>query len=78
MNRISAPISRILASIRWMTEYFVDLEKAIDVIETPKELDSGNHNFKEFNSSIEFQNVTFAYPESERVILENISLSIKK
>jgi ABC-type bacteriocin/lantibiotic exporter with double-glycine peptidase domain len=61
-----------------MTEYFVDLEKAIEVIETPKELDSGNNNFLRFNNSIEFQNVTFAYPESERTILENISLSIKK
>ena len=61
-----------------MTEYFVDLEKAIEVIETPKELDSGNHHFEEFSDSIEFQNVTFAYPESERTILENISLRIKK
>lgn len=54
-------------------------QRVFDVLdmEKEKEIKSEQSNFS-FNSEIEFKNVNFNYPDYEKLVLDNLSFSIKK
>lgn len=52
-------------------------ESLFEVLDEPVEIDSGDYEIERCQGRIEFKNLTFAYPGSERPALRNINLSIE-
>lgn len=52
-------------------------ESLFEVLDEPVEIDSGDYEIERCLGRIEFKNLTFAYPGSERPALQNINLTIE-
>ena len=53
-------------------------EKAQEIIQMTPERDDGVAILAPVKESIEFQHITFSYPSSDRVILDDVSLSVRR
>jgi ATP-binding cassette subfamily B protein len=57
------------------------LNRIQEILKTPPEIFDGpevNHSIKKLEGNIEVQNMSFAYPDSETLVLNDISFSISK
>lgn len=78
-------ITMILMSIIMMVVIFVmgpraitSLKRIVEVIDAKNHVTDGNQELNQFNESIVFKNVDFAYPKSNQPVLKNINFTIKK
>jgi len=78
--RLMPSIVRILASmqsIRYGLTIIDLLDREIGSISEPKEINSAKDKIN-FNHQIEFSNICYSYPQSESMVLDRASFTIKK
>lgn len=74
--RISESYSTLMVQSAW---YLHEYRRCLSVVAKQKEADSLKHlDTLGENAEIEFRNVYFKYPHTEKMILENINLIIRK
>ncbi len=74
---IHTPAKRLASVNNNIQQAKVAFERLSEIFSVDKER-GGKTELKEFRDAIEFRNVTFRYPGTERVILDGINLRIKK
>lgn len=74
---IHTPAKRLASVNNNIQQAKVAFERLSEIlsVETEKE---GRIEIREFKDAIEFRNVTFRYPASQKIVLDNINLKIKK
>ncbi len=77
-GRFYAPLQAIESAYREIVAKLADARKSEDLLFREKESDTGTLPFSGIRERIEFENVTFRYPETERPVLEGVSLTIPK
>lgn len=57
---------------------FAKYEQLQETLAMPREIDTGAQELTEIRHSITFENVSFRYPDTERVVLQDIDFEIEK
>ncbi|MFN8771241.1 MAG: lipid A export permease/ATP-binding protein MsbA [Neisseriaceae bacterium] len=78
MIMIFAPMKRITNVTQSLQRGLSAAESVFSFLENIEEYDEGKNKLNSVSKSIKFEQVYFKYPTSERDVLENISLEIKK
>ncbi|NLD26007.1 MAG: ABC transporter ATP-binding protein, partial [Acholeplasmataceae bacterium] len=74
----STNVTRLIQAGVSFSQYMAYLHPFIELLELPEEKDRGKNPLSERIESIEFRNVTFAYPRMETPILNDISFKINR
>lgn len=77
-DRVYAPIFSIFENIQYMIIQLTGYEKMRLLYEMVSEKNTWTKNLTTIKTSIQFQNISFSYPSSEREILTDINFEIKK
>ena len=77
-SRVATPFFQLENSYRNLVRYAADYAKYRQVIEMPKEPDTGTLLFPKKYASIHFRNLTFRYPETKRDVLKNANIEIRR
>jgi len=72
---ISSNWSTLMFQTSW---YLHDFRRCLEYGENTNKIDGEKHILKDERVEIEFRNVSFKYPRTERMILKNINLTIKQ
>jgi ABC-type multidrug transport system fused ATPase/permease subunit len=72
------PLGMLTNNFRWLRRRLVDLEDAIKIKEVDQEKDLPNARTAILHGEVEFQNISFKYPEREMGTLEHISFKVPK
>jgi ABC-type multidrug transport system fused ATPase/permease subunit len=72
-------MSEILADIAWLNEKCLYLKDAYELMNMKPDIEDGYYIFPKLKvgPEIRFENVSFKYPGSERMVLKNLNLTIK-
>ncbi len=80
IEQLYGPLRRLINSSTTLTQAFASMDRVFEFIDEPYEVvDKPNPIIaKNVKGEIEFQNISFRYNENEPLILENLSLQVKK
>lgn len=76
--RITWPIDSLLTSYQLITRDLANYYKSKQIIDSPREKNEWNIKFDWLKKNIIFKNIEFNYEKSDREILKNLNLEIKK
>ncbi|EKE27273.1 MAG: Lipid A export ATP-binding/permease protein MsbA [uncultured bacterium (gcode 4)] len=76
--RISWPIDSLLSSYQSVIRDLADFHKTKQITDSPKELNEWKIEFSWLKNNIVLKDITFNYKKSDREILKNLNLEIKK
>ncbi len=72
-----APIKQLTSINTTLQRALAASESVFALLDAPVELDTGTHHLGRLDGHIEFSNVSFAYPGSDRPALSGISFNVK-
>ena len=75
-GRVIGPILQLIGLVHQMQEVLLSVRMLGDVMNRPVERNLGHGLAPSFRGRIDFENVTFRYPGSQRPALDNVSFSI--
>lgn len=75
---IYTPIFSILQNYQQLMQSFAKYEQLQETLAMPREIDTGTQELTEIRHSITFENVSFRYPDTERMVLQDIDFEIEK
>ncbi|MGN7941906.1 ABC transporter ATP-binding protein [Virgibacillus sp. 6R] len=80
IEQLYGPLRRLINSSTTLTQAFASMDRVFEFIDEPYEVvDKPNPIIaKNVKGEVEFQNISFRYNENEPLILENLSLQVKK
>lgn len=73
---IARPLRQLTAVNTNIQKGLAAAESIFDVIDEPAETDEGSRSLSSARGEIEFKNLSFQYPGSEKAVLKNINLAI--
>lgn len=73
-----APAKRLASAMQPLQKGLAAAESVFELLDEEKEKDLGTHELTGVNSDIMFHNVSFSYPDSDKQVLKNINLTLKK
>lgn len=77
-DRIYGPIFSVFEAYQNMMLNIAHYEKIEAIFAMSNEKNTGKEILLGVSKTIQFQNLTFSYPSSEREVLSNIDVTIKK
>lgn len=73
-----APAKRLASAMQPLQKGLAAAESVFELLDEEKEKDLGTHELTGVNSDIMFHDVSFSYPDSDKQVLKNINLTLKK
>ena len=77
MLMILAPLRRLVDVNATIQKGLIACESVFHVLDQPAETDHGKHPFPRARGEIQFENVSFSYPGSDRNVLDDFSFTVK-
>ncbi|HVY08310.1 MAG TPA: lipid A export permease/ATP-binding protein MsbA [Burkholderiales bacterium] len=77
MLLLNPPLKRLTGVAEYLQRGLAAAESVFSLIDEKPEVDSGTVRIERARGEIEFRNVTFRYPRTERQALRNVTLSIR-
>lgn len=80
IEQLYNPLRRLINSSTTLTQAFASMDRVFEFIDVPYEIvdKPGAKAAKDIRGEVEFQNISFRYQENEALIIENLSLRVKK
>ena len=77
-SRIPAPFLALEDSYRNLARYSADYSKYHEILNMPNEPDTGTLPFPKTYKQIQFKNVSFSYPTTEREVLSSVNINLAR
>jgi len=73
-----APAKRLASAMQPLQKGLAAAESVFELLDEEKEKDLGTHELAGVHSNIIFHDVSFSYPDTDKQVLKNINLELKK
>ncbi len=79
IDNVSSNLSRLLSSVTYLNEFSIKVSDLVYILEAKPAVKNGTVKMNNLTTppSIEFNNVSFSYPQSDKLIFENLNLKIR-